>query len=329
VTEPKCSPRVTFINNTPALEDLLTGYGKVSGADTNPVACVGAGAGLTLAVVGKPATFIISAFDWNGGKRTVGGDTVDVTLFPTHKSDEHVPIRGSVKDNGDGSYSCEYMASTTVGAWRLDVRLNGSNIKGSPFHPTLDVPAPTAVAAPVQAAPPQPVAAPAATSTLERLAGLQSQLFANAGPKAEPTPAPARAVSPVASPPPDLKNLGHNVLLDDDDDDDEDDESGSDDGMEGITKDNFLSSVLASDGEDDADADADAGAGGEDDADAGAPAARFSAVYDYVAADQDEVSFTKGDEILSVREASPGWVIGVVKRTGMEGMLPSNYLVTE
>jgi hypothetical protein len=64
-----------------------------------------------------------------------------------------------------------------------------------------------------------------------------------------------------------------------------------------------------------------------------APAARFEATHDYVADprwtdDQDEVSFTAGDEILSVRETDePGWVIGVVKRTGMEGMIPSNYMI--
>ena len=65
----------------------------------------------------------------------------------------------------------------------------------------------------------------------------------------------------------------------------------------------------------------------DDDGDAvAAPVAQWNAVYDYNAADQDEVSFAKGDIILDVREASPGWVIGIVQRTGMEGMLPSNYL---
>ena len=111
VTEPECSPRITFVNNTPTLEDTLSYYGKVSGADTNPAICIATGPGLKLAVVGQPSTLLIRAIDWNRVQRTVGGDTVDVTLFPTHKAEEHTPLRGSVKDNGDGTYSCEYMAS--------------------------------------------------------------------------------------------------------------------------------------------------------------------------------------------------------------------------
>ncbi|XP_051958349.1 LIM and SH3 domain protein 1-like [Xyrauchen texanus] len=52
----------------------------------------------------------------------------------------------------------------------------------------------------------------------------------------------------------------------------------------------------------------------------------FRAVYDYAAADEDEVSFADGDLIVDVQQIDEGWMFGRVERTGMQGMLPSNYV---
>lgn len=49
-------------------------------------------------------------------------------------------------------------------------------------------------------------------------------------------------------------------------------------------------------------------------------------MYDYDAADTDEVSFTEGDRIVNVKRIDAGWVIGTVERTGHHGMLPANYV---
>ncbi|NXG54020.1 LASP1 protein, partial [Psilopogon haemacephalus] len=60
-----------------------------------------------------------------------------------------------------------------------------------------------------------------------------------------------------------------------------------------------------------------------------APAAggkRFRAVYDYTAADEDEVSFQDGDTISNVQQIDDGWMYGTVERTGDTGMLPANYV---
>ncbi|NXX46589.1 LASP1 protein, partial [Tricholaema leucomelas] len=60
-----------------------------------------------------------------------------------------------------------------------------------------------------------------------------------------------------------------------------------------------------------------------------APAAggkRFRAVYDYTAADEDEVSFQDGDTIINVQQIDDGWMYGTVERTGDTGMLPANYV---
>lgn len=53
---------------------------------------------------------------------------------------------------------------------------------------------------------------------------------------------------------------------------------------------------------------------------------RYVAIYDYNAADDDEVSFAEGDEIMDATVIDDGWMEGRVKRTGQFGMLPSNYV---
>jgi len=50
------------------------------------------------------------------------------------------------------------------------------------------------------------------------------------------------------------------------------------------------------------------------------------ALYDYSAADDDEVSFQEGDIITQAQEVGGGWYFGIVERTGASGMLPGNYV---
>ncbi|XP_060785938.1 nebulin isoform X4 [Neoarius graeffei] len=50
------------------------------------------------------------------------------------------------------------------------------------------------------------------------------------------------------------------------------------------------------------------------------------AMYDYIAADNDEVSFKDGDVIVNVQAIDEGWMYGTVQRTGKTGMLPANYV---
>lgn len=53
---------------------------------------------------------------------------------------------------------------------------------------------------------------------------------------------------------------------------------------------------------------------------------KYEAMYDYTAADDDEVSFLEGDLISEVTVIDEGWMEGRVERTGQYGMLPSNYV---
>ncbi|XP_075036963.1 nebulin isoform X6 [Mixophyes fleayi] len=52
----------------------------------------------------------------------------------------------------------------------------------------------------------------------------------------------------------------------------------------------------------------------------------FRAMYDYRAADNDEVSFKDGDTIVNVQTIDEGWMYGTVQRTGKTGMVPANYV---
>jgi len=53
---------------------------------------------------------------------------------------------------------------------------------------------------------------------------------------------------------------------------------------------------------------------------------KYIAIYDYTAADDDEVSFIEGDVIVNGEHIDDGWMTGTVSRTGETGMLPSNYV---
>ena len=53
---------------------------------------------------------------------------------------------------------------------------------------------------------------------------------------------------------------------------------------------------------------------------------KYQALYDYDAADDDEVSFMEGDIISEVTVIDDGWMEGRIERTGQYGMLPSNYV---
>lgn len=53
---------------------------------------------------------------------------------------------------------------------------------------------------------------------------------------------------------------------------------------------------------------------------------KYVALYDYTAADDDEVSFMEGDLVSDVTVIDDGWMEGRVERTGEYGMLPSNYV---
>nr|NP_001029010.1 LIM and SH3 protein [Ciona intestinalis]XP_009862105.1 LIM and SH3 protein isoform X1 [Ciona intestinalis]XP_026692734.1 LIM and SH3 protein isoform X1 [Ciona intestinalis]BAD93250.1 lasp [Ciona intestinalis] len=53
---------------------------------------------------------------------------------------------------------------------------------------------------------------------------------------------------------------------------------------------------------------------------------KYVAIYDYAAADDDEVSIQEGDKLIDVTVIDEGWMEGRNARTGAYGMFPSNYV---
>ena len=87
--------------------------------------------GLYYGMAGMNSSFIIEAFDIHRNKRNLGGDQWTITVSNKHDySDYHY---GFAEDHGDGTYSVSIMP-TRAGLNELQVKLNGSHIRGSPFN---------------------------------------------------------------------------------------------------------------------------------------------------------------------------------------------------
>lgn len=50
------------------------------------------------------------------------------------------------------------------------------------------------------------------------------------------------------------------------------------------------------------------------------------ALYDYAAAEADELSFGEGDTLVNCEQVDDGWMMGTNPKTGASGLLPSNYV---
>merc|ERR1712136_523330 len=57
-----------------------------------------------------------------------------------------------------------------------------------------------------------------------------------------------------------------------------------------------------------------------------APQNQWTAIYDYVASDDDELTFKDGDTIVNAQNIADGWMYGTLASTGQSGLLPSNYV---
>merc|ERR1712196_579547 len=60
-----------------------------------------------------------------------GGEKVVILL--TAPSKEEIIIKSTVKDNNDGTYTCEYLSPEKRGSYELHIKINNDDMKGSPF----------------------------------------------------------------------------------------------------------------------------------------------------------------------------------------------------
>jgi len=88
------------------------------------------GPGLVGGKTGRHNPITIHAVDADGKPLNKGGDPFKVKVSGP---ETHNP---QVKDNGDGTYSVDYVVATP-GNYKVDITLHDQSIKDSPFHPLI------------------------------------------------------------------------------------------------------------------------------------------------------------------------------------------------
>jgi hypothetical protein len=98
---------------------------NTSAAEVYLPGCKITGAGATKAVAGERASFIVEARDVRGNRMTSGGATIRATIESTLTS--KASVKGSILDQGDGTYVCSYTMSQ-AGPFTIDVASLSSNV---------------------------------------------------------------------------------------------------------------------------------------------------------------------------------------------------------
>ena len=90
--------------------------------------CKISGDGLSIAVAGEPATFIVTAYDQYGNEYPFGGSQVQATISGP------ASVTPTVTDLGNGQYLVSYML-TKSGAYNITLSFDGQPAGASPFYP--------------------------------------------------------------------------------------------------------------------------------------------------------------------------------------------------
>jgi len=124
---------VTFTVNQPA-----------SGQKIDSSKSFATGSGLTQAVRGIPARFVIVSVGTNGARLRRGGEQFDVRLSGTDSATgERVMQTPRARDNNDGTYTVEYTILTSPGSYVLDIRHGEDSVRIHPAPSVIKVVAPT------------------------------------------------------------------------------------------------------------------------------------------------------------------------------------------
>ena len=79
---------------------------------------------------GQSIKFVITAKEYTGKRRMVGGDTFNVFITPAQSHEDGTPL--NVQDCGGGMY-CFCHTPMEAGNYKLSVQLKNRHVKGSPF----------------------------------------------------------------------------------------------------------------------------------------------------------------------------------------------------
>ena len=111
-------------------------FGKVYLTEISPGNCYATGSGLERAESGKRATAVLHVVDHNGKACSTPVETVTCELVSEISGEKR---DCSVKKTEDSQYEISYQ-STRRGRYQLHIKVEGENIKGSPFPVTVKLP---------------------------------------------------------------------------------------------------------------------------------------------------------------------------------------------
>lgn len=130
-------PKVLFNHSRKRFQDLLDALNEEV-CVTDDLTCakntIAEGSGLESAVAGRKNSFTIIAHDARKHRRTLGGDLFTVDL--NYEDENYKKTTGKIEDRGDGSYLATYIMNKYAwsGFYKVNVRLQGVHIHGSPFR---------------------------------------------------------------------------------------------------------------------------------------------------------------------------------------------------
>ena len=126
---------VKFISS-PEIVQACRQFGEVYLKESSPENCYATGRGLERAEPGERATAVLHVVDHNGKACSTPVETVTCELV-SEITDEKRDC--SVKRTEDSLYEISYQP-TRRGRYRLHIKMEGENIKGSPFPITVKLP---------------------------------------------------------------------------------------------------------------------------------------------------------------------------------------------
>ena len=131
VLDPQGNSALEFSVDSKRLLDVLCEAGNVTDDYTCANTTSAFGVGIEATSPGQDASFIITARDFHGTERTVGGDLFEVEL----RGKKGTKVEVKLVDRRDGTYTGTYTLPVDFkGELQLSILFRGIHIQGSPYH---------------------------------------------------------------------------------------------------------------------------------------------------------------------------------------------------
>ena len=131
VLDPQGNSALEFSVDSKRLLDVLSEAGNVADNYTCANTTSAFGVGIETASPGQEASFIITARDFQGTERTVGGDMFEVEL----QGEKGTKVGVKLVDRRDGTYTGTYTLPVDFkGELQLSILFRGIHIQGSPYR---------------------------------------------------------------------------------------------------------------------------------------------------------------------------------------------------